>query len=139
MIKAYLDTNVIFDLLLEREPYVRETQALFRAFEANKAKAYVCALSFPNLHYLLRKKFGNPESVKALKNLSALVSILPVDGKTIALALESGFGDFEDAVQYFAALEGGMTSILTRDLKGFKKSKIQVYTPGEFLGMLASS
>ena len=45
------------------------------------------------------------------------------------------FRDLEDDLQIYCAEEAGADYIITRDPKGFEKSKIQAISPDEFLKM----
>ena len=56
-----------------------------------------------------------------------------MDDKIIDLALDSDFNDFEDAIQYYSAIENGIDLIVTRNLKDFKSSKIPVLTAKGYL------
>jgi hypothetical protein len=49
------------------------------------------------------------------------------------LAMASDFSDFEDAIQYYTALENEVDAIITRNLNDFKTSKLPVFTAKEFL------
>jgi hypothetical protein len=49
------------------------------------------------------------------------------------LALNSEFRDFEDAIQYYTAIENDQDLIITRNQQDFKESKIPVMTAGEFI------
>jgi pyridoxal biosynthesis lyase PdxS len=64
------------------------------------------------------------------------LTVLNVDDSILQKALESGFGDFEDAVQYFTAVQNEIDYIITRNTEDYKKSVIPVYTPTEFLKMM---
>mgnify|MGYP003336931676 FL=1 len=72
-------------------------------------------------------------SRKLLVKLKTLVTVLPVNDKIIALALESDFNDFEDAIQYHVARENNINTLLTRNLRDFKKSQIVILTAQQFL------
>ena len=53
-----------------------------------------------------------------------------MDKEVVSNALNSGFKDFEDSLQNFAAMKNGeIDVILTRNLKDFSKSEIGVLTP----------
>lgn len=56
-----------------------------------------------------------------------------VNEETIEKGLNSDFSDFEDAVQYFSALQSGCTVIITRNGKDFRKSTIPIMTADEYL------
>ena len=70
---------------------------------------------------------------KILRNFKVLVNVLPLDDKIFDLALNSEFKDFENAVQYFTAIENDQDLIITRNQPDFKESKIPIMTAGEFL------
>ena len=77
---------------------------------------------------------GHERTIESLKELSKYVGILPVNGKIIRLSLDSEFGDFEDAIQYFSALQNRkIEAIVTRNVKDFKLSTLPVLQPSELL------
>jgi predicted nucleic acid-binding protein len=62
-----------------------------------------------------------------------LVTVLSVSEKVVELALLSDFKDFEDALQYYTALENGVTLMLTRNLKDYKTAGIPIMTAEQYL------
>ena len=73
---------------------------------------------------------------KILRKFKVLVNVLPLDDKITDLALNSEFRDFEDAIQYFTAIENDQDIIVTRNQPDFKESKIPTMTAGEFIKSL---
>jgi predicted nucleic acid-binding protein len=65
-----------------------------------------------------------------------LVTVLPVTDKAIDLALASRFADFEDAIQYFTAIEHAIKTLITRNLKDYKHADIPVMTADSYLKTL---
>jgi len=129
-----LDTNIVIDLLGCREPFYAEAALLFSLADRQKIKLYVSALTFANTSYILFKQKGSEESKLILRKLRLLVNVLKLDEKVIDLALnDEGFIDFEDALQYFSAIENGLDVIITRNLKDFQKSSLPVMTAGQYL------
>jgi predicted nucleic acid-binding protein len=133
MIHILLDTNIVIDLLAAREPFYTEAAALFSLADKKSVKLSVSALSLANTHYILSKFSNDQEARKILRNFKVIVTILPLDEKVVELALNSDFKDFEDAIQYFTAIENDQKLIVTRNKSDFKDSKIPVMTAGEFL------
>jgi len=133
MRKLLVDTNIIIDLLTKRKEFYKPASTLFTYSDHNKIKLFVSSLTFANTYYLLAKELKSSEAKKVLRKLKLLVMILPMDDKIIDLSLNSEFNDFEDAIQYYTAIENGLDIIVTRNLKDFKLSKIPVMTAGEFL------
>jgi predicted nucleic acid-binding protein len=56
--------------------------------------------------------------------------------KVIDLSLVSDFKDFEDAVQYYSAIQVKADCIITRNKSDYAGDKISVLTPEEFLALL---
>jgi predicted nucleic acid-binding protein len=133
MEKVFVDTDVVLDLLGEREPFYRSAALLFSRADKKEIRLFISALSFANTHYVLRRKFTEQEARKVLLGFKVLVTVLPVEDKSIELALASDFSDFEDAIQYYTAIEGSMKTMVTRNLKDFKHSKIPVMTADAYL------
>lgn len=139
MKEVFVDTNICTDLLLKREPFYNEAAQLFTLGEEKKVKLYVSSLSFANLDCLLKQKNSSREARQILLRFKLLVEILNVDDKIITLALSSDFTDFEDAIQYFSAVENRIQILLTRNIQDFKKADISVMTAKDFLAMLFGS
>jgi len=133
MIKAFVDTNVCLDLICGRTPFNSSAEKLFSLADSGKLKLYVSALSFANMEYILKSQYKLENARLALSRFKVLVSVLPVDDKIIELAIASGFVDFEDAIQYYSALESGLKVIITRDQRGYAKAEIQVIDPEGFI------
>ena len=97
-------------------------------------KGYASSLTFGNLYYVLRKFESHLKVITTLDSLSKILTIVKVEEQTIKKALESGFSDFEDSIQYFSALENRRIDvIITRNTKDYKKSEISIMTPGDYL------
>ncbi|MBI4825477.1 MAG: PIN domain-containing protein [Nitrospirae bacterium] len=130
---VYADTDIILDVLARRTPFYQSAARLFSLAELGEVKIYVSALSFANLHYILRKNLSAHKAVETLRNLRKLVSVLPLDDSIIARALDAGFRDFEDAIQYNTALSKGVAYLITRNVRDYPKPSLTVCTAEEFL------
>lgn len=138
MIKLFVDSDIILDLLAEREPHYIHAARLFTLIDQNKIIGYTSPLIFANLHYLLKKHTTNLLALKNLRKLKTLINILPIDERVIEQSLNSEFNDFEDAIQYFTAVNNGITLIITRNKIDYKRSKIDILTAEEFLKTLGT-
>ena len=130
---VFVDTDVVLDLLARREPFYPAAARFFSRVERGEVTACVSALAFANLFYLLRKELGAARAVEVLGKLRRLVTVLPVDDGVIERALTAGFRDFEDAIQYHAALAGGAICLVTRNLRDYPDPSIRICTAEEFL------
>ena len=134
MREIFIDTNVIFDLLLGREPYSKYSYTLFDYAIRNDIVLNTCSFSYPSLYYVLKKKFSHEYIIHDLIWVSTVTKCLPVNENVVKQALESKFHDFEDAIQYFCALQIPKCEvIITRDKRGFRSSTLRVRTPEVFL------
>ena len=131
--KVFVDTDIILDLLSNREPFYIHSANLFSAADKNEIQLCVSSLSFANLNYILSKQYSADQARKKLLKFKTLVSVLSVTDKIIDLALSSDFKDFEDGMQYFTATENSIKILLTRNLKDFKSAQISVQTAEQFL------
>lgn len=133
MEQLFVDTNIVLDLLAQRTEFFKEAQELFTRADLNKVELTISALTFANTHYILSKHLKLEETRKILNKFKVLVNVAPVDDKIIELALASDFKDFEDAIQYYSALESKAQIIITRNKKDFKHAKIPIMTAKEYI------
>jgi predicted nucleic acid-binding protein len=136
MIKLFVDSDIILDLLAQREPHFIHAARLFTLIDQNEIVAYTSPLIFANFHHLLKKQTSNILALKSLRKLKTLINILSIDERVIEQSLNSEFNDFEDAIQYFTAVNNGITLIITRNKTDYKRSKIDILTAEEFLKSL---
>jgi predicted nucleic acid-binding protein len=135
MTKVFVDTDVCLDLLSGRKPFNKTAEILFSLADNRKVKIYVSSLSFSNINYVLRSQYSSTHSRQLIGKFKTLVHVLSVDSKTIDLAIASDFNDFEDAIQYSCALENNLTTIITRNVKDYKKATIAILTPEAFIAL----
>ena len=130
------DTNVILDVMLDRTPFSEPASQLLSLVERGEIFGLICATTVTTIHYLSTKILGKNKSQLQIKELITLFEIASVNRTVIEDALKSKFSDFEDAVIYQSANHAGAEAIVTRDPKGFKQSKLPVYSPVELMKIL---
>ena len=134
MTGVFLDTDVIVDYLTDRKPFSDGAETVFALIDNKKIKGYASSLSFSNLYYLLSKNATHRKVITKLNDLADFVGILKVDEDIIKAALRSAFKDFEDAIQYYTAVETKRIDIIiTRNIKDYKHSTLPVMAPDTFL------
>jgi predicted nucleic acid-binding protein len=134
MTDLFIDTDVIIDFIIDRQPFSREAAQVFTLIDQRKVKGYASALSYSNIYYVLRNYASHKKAITMLNELSDLVGILKVDDDIIKASLASDFKDFEDAIQYYTAQEyKRIDVIITRNIKDYKKSSLPVMTPETFM------
>jgi len=129
-----IDSDVILDFFFDRKPFSEHASTVLSLCELNKIKGYVTPVIISNVYYILRQTASHEEIIGKLRLLLSITDVLVIDKESIIIALNSEFKDFEDAIQNFAA-EGSneVRIILTRNIKDYKKSKLAVFNPENYL------
>jgi predicted nucleic acid-binding protein len=134
--KLFLDTNVVVDLLGEREPFYDSIAKIVTLADKGNIQLIVSAFTYPTVYYLL-SKFEDKELVKEkIRKFKVIAETSDLTDKIINKGLSSKFTDFEDSLQYYCAAETDCNSIITRNSRDFKASEIPVFTPDEYLNSL---
>jgi predicted nucleic acid-binding protein len=131
--KVFLDSDIILDFLLKREPFFIEALQLFILKEKEDFKLYTSAIIISNVYYISSKQFPKPLIKQKIKELASIIQIVDSTRQSIYQSFESDFSDFEDAIQYHTALESKCTFFITRNTKDYKKAKnMRVLTAAQF-------
>ena len=136
MSSLFLDTNVLLDLLGERVPFFDSIAKVATLADQKKLSIVVSPLSFTTIDYVLNKYETSESVLNKLRKFKIICEVCVVNEETISKALTSSFKDFEDAVQYFTALQSNCSIIITRNGKDFKNSTIPVMTAEEYLSSI---
>lgn len=131
--KLFLDTNIILDLLGEREPFYTPIAQIATLADQKKVKIIVSPISFATVNYFLAKSEGISKAKEKLRKFKILIEISIIDESIVEKALNSDFEDFEDSLQYFCALDSKCEIIITRNPKDFKRSLIPIMSAEEYL------
>ncbi|TXD52541.1 MULTISPECIES: type II toxin-antitoxin system VapC family toxin [unclassified Polaribacter] len=134
--RIFLDTNVMLDFLGERIPFYDSIARVLSFLESNKFTIIVSPISYATVSYFLSKSEGNRIAVEKLRKFKVISDVCIIDEQTIEKGLNSDFSDFEDALQFYNAVESNCDIILTRNAKDFKKATLPVMSPDEFLNSL---
>jgi predicted nucleic acid-binding protein len=130
-LRVLIDTNVVLDVMLDREPHAAASAEVLSRVEAGELTGSICATTVTTIHYLATRALGAERSLVELRKLLSLFEIAPVNRAVLESALELSFADFEDAVLHEAARQGSVQGIVTRNPRHFKKAALPVYTPEE--------
>jgi predicted nucleic acid-binding protein len=131
--RVYLDTNVLLDLLGEREPFYNSIAQIATLADQKKLEIVVSPISFATVNYFLSKFEGISVAKDKLRKFKVLCEISIIDETIIEKGLNSNFEDFEDSLQYFCAVNSECEVIITRNAKDFKNSLLPVMSAEEFI------
>ncbi|MCX6364088.1 MAG: PIN domain-containing protein [Actinobacteria bacterium] len=133
------DTNVILDVLLEREPHIDAASKLFALVDNGRITGSICATTATTVYYIAAKSFGKRRARDQVHGLLGLFEVAPVGRDVLDSALDIDFSDYEDAVLHEAARAAGATVIVTRDRDDFVNSAIPALDPVELLAVVVAS
>ena len=137
MKRVLIDTNILLDVLLNRQEFLQASTAVLRRILERKCRGFVAATTLTNMYYIVRRVSGKPEeALAAVDKTLAWCAVAPVNRRVLNVARSSGMKDFEDAVQAAAARDFGIDIVVTRDKTGFHDSGLRVCSPEEFLETL---
>ena len=123
--KIFLDTNIILDIALKRQPYSGAAAKILKVSDFNHFHLFISASMATDVFYVIRKIKGKAISLTFLKDLLDTIDVCKVDKSILLLALESDFADFEDAVQHFAAVDAEVDMLITRNKKDYTTSSLK--------------
>lgn len=136
--KLLIDTNVVLDVLLQREPFFKAAADILNLSQRDDVQEYVSASAITDIYYIANRQMKNrAAAIDLLKRLLLVVSIAAVSEQEIRNALELSWTDFEDSVQYSVALLNEMDGIVTRNSDDYQEAKIPIWFPEQALELFA--
>lgn len=134
--KILIDTNIILDIILERQPFFELATKVLQEAQRAKMALFVTAITIADLYYITRKAKGRVIALDIIADLLQFMEVASVDKEVIMQALHSNVTDFEDAIQENAAKKQAIRVIITRNEADFKNSTLEVHNPESFLNTL---
>jgi predicted nucleic acid-binding protein len=131
--RAFLDTNILLDVIESRPGLVEESSAVLALAEGLQAELYIAWHSLATIYYLIRRGRSEQLAMVEVDKILAWVNVAPVDSLSASRARKLNFPDFEDAMQCVCAESCLADIIVTRNTKDFLSSPVQVISPTEFL------
>ena len=139
MNKIFLDTNVILDFLLDREPFVDDIEAVINHALLSNVSVCVSPVTVTTVNYVVGRIEGKLQARNKIGKILELITVEELGPVEIERAQDSTFKDFEDAVQNFCADRAGHRIIITRNTKDFRESELAIFTPKEYLVKIRQS
>jgi putative PIN family toxin of toxin-antitoxin system len=136
--RVLVDTNIILDDFLEREPFVEDATALMEAIESERIVGYVTATTLTNIFYIARRQTRSIELARqAVSETLTLMEVCLVDRAILEAAFASNLRDFEDAVQLACAMASRLDAIITRNAQDFAAATLPILSTSELLESLS--
>ena len=137
--KIIIDTNIVLDVMIRRAPFYTESELILLASERKYVDGYITASAVTDIFYIVNKYLKDKTETQELirKHLIGIINIAAVDGDIIIDALNAGWDDFEDCVQYFTGKSIAADYIVSRNTSDFSAGTITTITPKDFLDIIA--
>ena len=139
MTKVFLDTDVLLDVFLEREPHHSAALRLLTDLRRRGTSCFTSAVVLSNMNYILAKAKGREYSVNKLRSLRRMVGVASIDETMVDAALAAPHRDFEDSLQLHCAHGNGIETLITRNAKHYPKDRVRVTSPVEYIGSQGSA
>ena len=134
--RLLIDANVVLDVLQKREPYWKDSSVIWKLCETEQVEGYISTLTFANLMYVMRRELDPAQIRDVLDKLRLIFRFADFTAADMEKAAEMGWDDFEDAIQAATAERIVADSIITRNVRDFRNSKVIAFTPSEFIARL---
>lgn len=128
-----IDANIILDVLMNRQEFVRDSAMIWKLCETERMKGYISTLTFANMMYIMRKELTSEKIEEIFRKLNLIFEFADFNHSVLEKAVEMNWKDFEDAVQSAIAEQIHADYIITRNVRDFAKSKVMAFTPTELL------
>jgi len=128
-----IDSNILLDILQEREPFIIDSYKIWTLCETKQVFGFISAITFANISYIMRKQIQPDNIDHILKRMSQIFYFADLKFLDLENAAALKWKDFEDAIQYVTAERINADYIITRNIKDFENTKIPAITPNEFL------
>ncbi len=136
MKQVLFDSDVLLDILAQRQPFVIASAQALNTVMKKQVQGFVSGHAVTNIFYILRRQIGSEAARRLIENLLQHIQIASITNQVIHQALQSPIKDFEDAVTSAAAMAAGLEIIVTRNKVDFVASLVPAMLPEEFLKML---
>lgn len=117
--KIFIDTNVIMDVLVKREPFYEQSEKVWALAAEGLLEEYISAISVNNLFYILQKLTSRVKAFEFVEKVLHDFRIVPLTRNILFQTKQFTDNDFEDSIQYFSALHEGCESLITRNKNDF--------------------
>lgn len=131
--QAFVDSDIILDLLLKREPFVEYSLGLLMISKRNPIKLYTSTLILANIYYVVAKNVNKSVALSSLKYLLNYINVLSFDATHLDSAIHGEHVDFEDSIQYYIAKQSGCDLIISRNTRHYSKFDLPVLTAEQLL------
>ncbi len=136
MKRILLDTNIILDVILERQPFVKNAVKLIELSIGRNDRLFITASTITDIYYIAKRRAGHNTTIQFIKELLGFIDVVAIDKVTVINALNNKMSDFEDAIQTEAARQNRIHILIARNIKDFDNLEIEVLLPEDYIDKL---
>jgi len=133
--KIFLDTNILLDVLLKREPFYIDSSKVLTMVNEKMVSGYISAITINNIYYILRKLKDKDTAKNFITEILESFEIIPLTKDILSQANKISINDYEYGIQFFSALDRGCDFLITRNDKDYPRLGIKIITPEVFINM----
>lgn len=133
MKRVFIDTNIFLDILFRREQFVDDALSIFDMAVDGQIVLLISDLSIANIKYITRKEISTEEFYNLIQIFRPIFTIVPLGAEVIDKAISLRASDFEDALQYFSAVQAEADCLVTRNIKDFAFADMEVLDSKTFV------
>jgi len=132
--KVFIDANILVSVLNKEFPLFTYSARILSLADNKKFTLFTSPVCLAIAFYFAEKKSGTQLAKQKIASLTSKMQIANIGKREIEKALaDKKVNDFEDGMQYYAALENRCTAIITQDTEDYYYSTIKVLDAEEFL------
>jgi predicted nucleic acid-binding protein len=133
MKRVFIDTNIFLDILFRREQFVDDALSIFDMAVDGQIVLLISDLSIANIKYITRKEIPTEEFYNLIQIFRPIFTIVPLGAEVIDKAISLRASDFEDALQYFSAVQAEADCLVTRNIKDYGFANMEVLDSKTFV------
>ena len=133
MKRVFIDTNIFLDILFRREQFVDDALSIFDMAVDGQIVLLISDLSIANIKYITRKEISIEKFYNLIQTFRPIFTIVPLGAEVIDKAISLRASDFEDALQYFSAVQAEADCLITRNIKDFAFADMEVLDSKTFV------
>ena len=131
--KIFLDANVLIDVVQNRSIFVENSSKVLQMGLDGYCELWASDVTMVTVSFYAKKNRTKEQLYEVMKELRSMIHVASTGAPAIDWALQQGFHDFEDAVQYYSASHCGAQYIITRNERDYPYSEIPAISPLDFL------
>jgi hypothetical protein len=135
MKKVMLDTDVLMDLMEQKEPDYIPIATILSEHRKRKLKIFLSTQTLFEVQQRLMTEKTEMESKEILRRLAMLGKIISPDEKGVGKALHSSISDLTFAMQYHIADDHHIDYLVTSRAQPFPPGKVTVLNAEQLLNL----